>query len=227
MLRCNKESVMTFILPEGEAMKSVDGLMPGWSAMWSMWTAGFSPDGVAESYASYAEASQAMWEQSMQFMLLPFSALAPVAAVPAAETAPMAKPATAPAPAKPPAPALVMAPVPVAAVAEADAVPAASVVAFTPAAPAAAIIDEDVEGVAPKLLSKPDGAPDDLILIKGIGPKLNQLLNSLGVWHFRQIVAWTPAEVAWVNAKIDFKGRIQRERWQPQAAELMKASQAA
>jgi predicted flap endonuclease-1-like 5' DNA nuclease len=86
---------------------------------------------------------------------------------------------------------------------------------------------EDVTGVSPALLDAPEGQPDDLLLIKGIGPKLNQLLNSLGVWHYRQIVSWTPAEVSWVNAKIDFKGRIQRERWQPQAAELMKVRKAA
>jgi NADH-quinone oxidoreductase subunit E len=95
----------------------------------------------------------------------------------------------------------------------------------SPTAPAAGEVD--VEGVAPKLLLKPEGKPDDLLLIKGIGPKLNQLLNSLGVWHYHQIINWTPAEVAWVNAKIDFKGRIQRERWQPQAAELMKTAKAA
>jgi predicted flap endonuclease-1-like 5' DNA nuclease len=88
-------------------------------------------------------------------------------------------------------------------------------------------ISDDVAGVAPALLEKPEGKPDDLLLIKGIGPKLNQLLNSLGIWHFRQIVSWTPAEIAWVNAKIDFKGRIQRERWQPQAAELMRVAKAA
>jgi predicted flap endonuclease-1-like 5' DNA nuclease len=86
---------------------------------------------------------------------------------------------------------------------------------------------DDVEGVAPALYAEPDGKPDDLLAIKGIGPKLNQLLNSLGVWHYRQIVGWTPAEVAWVNAKIDFKGRIQRERWQAQAAALLKPAKAA
>jgi predicted flap endonuclease-1-like 5' DNA nuclease len=89
------------------------------------------------------------------------------------------------------------------------------------------IMSDDVAGIAPALLMTPDGTPDDLLLIKGIGPKLNQLLNNLGIWHYRQIVSWTPAEVAWVNAKIDFKGRIQRERWQPQAAELMKLRKAA
>jgi predicted flap endonuclease-1-like 5' DNA nuclease len=90
-----------------------------------------------------------------------------------------------------------------------------------------AIEPDDVTGMAPALLAQPEGKPDDLLLIKGIGPKLKHLLNSLGVWHFRQIVGWTPAEVSWVNAKIDFRGRIQRERWQSQAAELMKAMKTA
>jgi predicted flap endonuclease-1-like 5' DNA nuclease len=95
------------------------------------------------------------------------------------------------------------------------------------AAQPASVVEADVEGVAPPLFDAPRGAPDDLLLIKGVGPKLRQLLNSLGIWHYSQIVSWTPSEVAWVNAKIDFKGRIQREGWQAQAAELIAAAKAA
>ncbi|MGL4240673.1 MAG: hypothetical protein ACRCTI_06130 [Beijerinckiaceae bacterium] len=94
----------------------------------------------------------------------------------------------------------------------------AEIVAETGASPAEAM---------PALLDKPDGAPDDLLRIKGIGPKLGRLLNSIGVWHYRQIAGWTPAEVAWVNAKIDFNGRIQRENWQAQAAALIKPAKVA
>src|SRR5690606_22403522 len=35
-----------------------------------------------------------------------------------------------------------------------------------------------------------EGAADDLKLIRGVGPKLEQLLNSLGFWHFDQVAAW-------------------------------------
>jgi predicted flap endonuclease-1-like 5' DNA nuclease len=107
--------------------------------------------------------------------------------------------------------------------------PATADISAEPSPPvaAAAVSAYDVEGVAPALFEKPVGRPDDLLKIKGIGPKLGQLLNSLGVWHYRQIAGWTPAEVAWVNAKIDFKGRIQREGWQAQATALMQPAQAA
>jgi len=62
--------------------------------------------------------------------------------------------------------------------------------------------------------------PDDLERIVGIGPKLKKTLNALGVSRFDQIAAWSPAEVASMNAKIAFNGRIEREGWQVQAARL-------
>jgi predicted flap endonuclease-1-like 5' DNA nuclease len=46
------------------------------------------------------------------------------------------------------------------------------------------------------------------------------MLQSLGVYHFDQIAAWTPAEIDWVNAAISFRGRIERERWVEQAQRL-------
>ena len=46
-----------------------------------------------------------------------------------------------------------------------------------------------------------DDRPDDLKLIKGVGPVLEALLHRLGYYHFDQIAAWTPAEVAWVDAE--------------------------
>jgi predicted flap endonuclease-1-like 5' DNA nuclease len=80
---------------------------------------------------------------------------------------------------------------------------------------------------APKLLIKPEGRADDLQRIVGIGPKLSKLLNDIGVWHFRQIASWTPTEVSWVNDKIAFKGRIEREGWQKQAPRLARSVAAA
>lgn len=62
------------------------------------------------------------------------------------------------------------------------------------------------------------GAADDLIKIKGIGPKLNSLLNNLGVSRFDQIAAWGPAEIDKVDDHLgEFKDRIGREEWVPQA----------
>ena len=55
----------------------------------------------------------------------------------------------------------------------------------------------------------------------GIGPKLEQKLNSLGIWHYAQIAEWTQANVDWVNAAISFRGCIEREKWVSQARQLL------
>ncbi|MDP0925990.1 NADH-quinone oxidoreductase subunit NuoE [Paracoccus onubensis] len=66
-----------------------------------------------------------------------------------------------------------------------------------------------------------EGAADDLKLIKGVGPKLEQLLNSLGFWHFDQVAAWGAEELAWVDANLEgFKGRASRDDWVAQAKVL-------
>jgi predicted flap endonuclease-1-like 5' DNA nuclease len=79
-------------------------------------------------------------------------------------------------------------------------------------------------GVKPMTLTAPrDGRGDNLKEIAGIGPKLERMLQSLGVYHFDQIASWTPAEIEWVNAAISFRGRIERERWVEQAARLAKS----
>jgi predicted flap endonuclease-1-like 5' DNA nuclease len=181
-------------------LPEVGGGTPGSSAMKSMSWLDWTGSLAPEALArDMAETNLKLLEASLRLLMLPFAALG-VAGPESAE----------PVVAAPSAPQI---PDPV------DLSPAT-----TDAHPAPV---DDVAGSAPALLRAPEGKPDDLLLIKGIGPKLNQLLNSLGVWHYRQIVSWTPAEVSWVNAKIDFKGRIQRERWQPQAAELMKVRKAA
>ena len=76
----------------------------------------------------------------------------------------------------------------------------------------------EVTETAPDTLSqaRAEGA-DNLKLLKGVGPKLEQTLNELGFYHFDQIAAWTEAEVAWVDTRLKFKGRIQRDGWIEQA----------
>lgn len=72
--------------------------------------------------------------------------------------------------------------------------------------------------LASPFLATPSGAIDDLKLIKGVGPKLNDVLNSLGVFHFRQIAGWTAVQVGQVDDRLGaFSGRIVRDRWQDQA----------
>ena len=63
--------------------------------------------------------------------------------------------------------------------------------------------------------------PDDLKLIKGVGPKLEALLHSMGFFHFDQIAKWSSDEVAWVDQNLEgFKGRVTRDDWVAQAAIL-------
>lgn len=85
------------------------------------------------------------------------------------------------------------------------------------AAPAA-----DVQGVAPEALSGPKdgGKADDLKKISGVGPKLEEKLNGLGIYHYAQIAAFTPENIAFVDDKLNFKGRIDRDDWLGQAKAL-------
>ena len=73
------------------------------------------------------------------------------------------------------------------------------------------------EGQKPEGLEAPKGEPDDLKKISGIGPKIEGILNELGIFHFSQIAAWGEAEVAWIDDYLKFKGRVARENWIAQA----------
>ncbi|MEY8881200.1 NADH-quinone oxidoreductase subunit E [Donghicola sp. XS_ASV15] len=66
-----------------------------------------------------------------------------------------------------------------------------------------------------------DGQADDLKLIKGVGPKLEKMLNGMGFFHFDQVAAWTDKELAWVDQNLEgFKGRASRDEWVSQAKKL-------
>ncbi len=67
----------------------------------------------------------------------------------------------------------------------------------------------------------PAGA-DDLKVLSGVGPALEKKLHEAGVTTFAQIAAWTEADVAAMDEKLSFKGRIEREGWIEQAKELTK-----
>ena len=85
------------------------------------------------------------------------------------------------------------------------------------AAPLAAI-----PAAKPKGITGPRGGKADALQdIIGVGPKLEQLLFSLGYYHFDQIAAWTPSEIAWVDDNLEgFKGRVTRDDWVAQAREF-------
>lgn len=88
------------------------------------------------------------------------------------------------------------------------------------AAAPAGLMPEDFK--QPKAMDRPAN-PADLKAISGIGPKLEQVLNGLGIWTYGQIAAWTPEEIAWVDDYLSFKGRIGRDNWLGQAAVLAAA----
>jgi NADH-quinone oxidoreductase subunit E len=65
------------------------------------------------------------------------------------------------------------------------------------------------------------GAPDDLKLIWGVGPKLEEMLHRMGVFHFDQIAAWSEMNLRWVDQNLEgFKGRAVRDKWIDQAKKL-------
>jgi len=67
-----------------------------------------------------------------------------------------------------------------------------------------------------------NAAGDDLKLLSGVGPALEKKLHEAGVTTFAQIAAWTHADIADMDEKLSFKGRIEREGWVEQAKELAK-----
>ena len=70
-----------------------------------------------------------------------------------------------------------------------------------------------------------DGGPDKLTRIKGIGPKLQELLFSMGFFHFDQIASWDKSQLAWVDENLDgFNGRASRDDWVAQAFSLSGSS---
>ncbi len=91
------------------------------------------------------------------------------------------------------------------------------------AAATSEVADSDPEAAAPAAAS-PAASPapatgmDDLRRIKGVGPKLAALLQSLGVTSYAQIAAWTEADIDRVDAQLGtFAGRIRRDSWVEQA----------
>jgi len=73
----------------------------------------------------------------------------------------------------------------------------------------------------PAAIEKP-ATVDDLKLISGVGPKIEGILHSLGIYTFAQVAGWKKAEREWVDGYLNFKGRIERDDWVKQAKALAK-----
>jgi large subunit ribosomal protein L21 len=74
---------------------------------------------------------------------------------------------------------------------------------------------------APEAATAQTGAVDDLSLISGVGKVLVGKLNGLGITSLKQIATLTPEQIAEIDEKLSFKGRIEREEWVAQANELL------
>lgn len=90
---------------------------------------------------------------------------------------------------------------------------AADRVSVAPAAPQAPAEPPLLEGAR-------GGVPDDLKKIKGIGPRMEETLNGLGIYHYDQIAALDETAVAWIELRIKSRGRVGREQWVSQARAL-------
>ncbi len=93
-----------------------------------------------------------------------------------------------------------------------------------PKAPAAAQPSLDDKN-RPASVEKP-ATPDDLKMISGVGPKIEGILNGLGIYTFAQIAGWKKAEREWVDGYLKFAGRIERDDWVKQAKALAKGGEA-
>ena len=73
-------------------------------------------------------------------------------------------------------------------------------------------------------LAAPEGKPDDLSLISGVGPDLSAKLNRYGIHHY-WIAAMVPEDVDYLEQRLNMRGRVKRDEWQEQSRELMAGRQ--
>lgn len=92
-----------------------------------------------------------------------------------------------------------------------------------PAAEKAPAKEKAAEAAPAALFTAPEGPADDLKKISGVGPVLEKKLNALGVTTFAQVAAMSRDDIEKLDDALSFKGRIDRDNWLEQAAELAKA----
>jgi molybdopterin-containing oxidoreductase family membrane subunit len=69
------------------------------------------------------------------------------------------------------------------------------------------------------------GQHNDLKAIKGIGPKLEKMLNELGIYTYEQVSRLTNKEYELIDQLLgSFQGRGRRDHWAEQAQELLAAA---
>ncbi|MEO1491891.1 MAG: hypothetical protein AAFV19_07035 [Pseudomonadota bacterium] len=189
------------------------------------------PDVAAQKPATNGEAPKAKTAPKTAVKAEAVTPEAPAAKASKAETAP-AKPAVIE---KAPAKAPEAAPVsktaePVAEVkaTPAKAAPAKAAPAKVEEKPVAAKVAEKqapakaAEKPEPAKAVDPSTAPDDLKMIKGVGPGLEKQLNGLGIYQFAQIAKMSEKDLQSVDDRLtSFKGRCFRDDWVGQAKTLL------
>ncbi|WP_458790197.1 NADH:quinone oxidoreductase [Yoonia sp. MH D7] len=80
------------------------------------------------------------------------------------------------------------------------------------------------KAIKPAVLTEArDGGPDNLKMIKGVGPVLEKALHASGVFHFDQVAAWKKADATWFDDNVKgANGRVLRDEWVKQAKILAK-----
>jgi NADH-quinone oxidoreductase subunit E len=68
--------------------------------------------------------------------------------------------------------------------------------------------------------SAPKG-PDDLKKISGVGPRLEKVLNGMGVTTYAQIATWSDEDMLKMDETLGLDNRIVRDQWVKQAKALL------
>jgi small subunit ribosomal protein S2 len=70
-------------------------------------------------------------------------------------------------------------------------------------------------------LAAPQGAPDDLSKLGGVGPQIETKLNEYGIFHYWQLAAMNDTDVSQLDAALKLNGRATREGWLDTARKLV------
>lgn len=77
---------------------------------------------------------------------------------------------------------------------------------------------EQLRNFTPPVSDKQVENPDNLMELKGVGPRLARTLYDMGIGHFATIAAWTSDDIRQVDSVLGpFAGRIERDDWVGQA----------
>lgn len=77
----------------------------------------------------------------------------------------------------------------------------------------------DITGLTP--LAEPDGKPDDLTKLSGVGKAMASKLNAQGIYHFSQLASLPPESLDELDAAIEARGKAKNSGWIEEAKKLI------